>query len=207
MAEFIHIHPENPQARLLKKVSECLTAGGIIAYPTDSAYALGCRLEDRVAIERIRKIRGIDQRHHLTLVCRDLSEIATYAQVDNRAFRFLKARTPGAYTFILTATKAVPRYFQCKSRKSIGLRVPDNRIVQDLLLCYNHAIASASLILPEQQEPMHDPATIADVLNHQIDLVIDGGYCGIEPTTVIDLCDGEPQVIRQGKGDVSDLIA
>jgi tRNA threonylcarbamoyl adenosine modification protein (Sua5/YciO/YrdC/YwlC family) len=205
MSQFIEIHPVNPQPRLLQQAVDILHNGGVIVYPTDSAYALGCRLGDKQAIDRIRQIRGIDTRHYLTLVCRDLSEVATYARVDNKAFRLLKAHTPGPYTFILPATKEVPRYFQRKTRQDIGLRVPDNQIVQDLLQLYDQAIASTTLILPEQTEPLYEPEQIFEQLAHQVDLVIDGGYCGVEPTSIIDLCDDQPSIIRQGKGDTSSI--
>lgn len=206
MAELISIHPDNPQSRLLARVVEVLQQGGVIAYPTDSAYALGCRLNDKTALDRIRKLRGIDQRHYLTLVCRDLSEISRYAQLDNKAFRLLKANTPGAYTFLLPATRQIPRYFQRKSRPDIGLRIPDHHIVQELLCQYGEAIASASLILPEGGQVLHQPSDIFERLKYKVDMVVDGGYCGIESTTIVDLRNDPVQIIRHGKGDVNSIM-
>ncbi|HHL45030.1 MAG TPA: threonylcarbamoyl-AMP synthase, partial [Gammaproteobacteria bacterium] len=177
--------------------------GGIIVYPTDSGYALGCHLGDKQAVTRIRQIRRLDDRHHLTLVCSDLSQIATYARLDNSNYRLLKALTPGAYTFILEATREVPRRLQHPKRKTIGLRVPDNSIAQALLRELGEPLMSTTLILPGEDLPLTDPYEIREVLEHDVDLVIDGGFCGFEPTTVVDLTGDVPQVIREGAGDIS----
>ncbi len=201
MAQFFQIHPDNPQERLLKQTITFLeTSRSVIVYPTDSCYALGCRLGDKEAMERIRKIRQLDKHHHFTLVCRDLSEISTYAKLGNKAYRLLKKLTPGAYTFILKATHEVPRRLQHSKRKTIGLRIPDNMIVQKLLDFYAKPLLSVTLDLPSEALPLTDPYEIRDILDHQVDLVIDGGYCGYDMTTVIDLTDDYPQVIREGKG-------
>jgi tRNA threonylcarbamoyl adenosine modification protein (Sua5/YciO/YrdC/YwlC family) len=201
MSQFFHIHPDNPQLRLIKQAAQIIHVGGIIALPTDSCYALVCHLDDKAAVERLRRIRGVDDKHHLTLLCRDLSEIAQYARVDNRRYRLLKAATPGPYTFILEATKEVPRRLSHPSRKTIGLRVPENRIAHALLEELGQPLLGATLILPKQEQPLNDPNEIRDGLERQIELVIDGGACGLEPTTVIDLTEEEPVLIRQGRGD------
>lgn len=200
MTELIQVHPDNPQPRLLRQAADVLHAGGIIAYPTDSAYALGCALANKQAIEKLRRIRGIDDKHFLTLVCRDLSEISTYARVKNDIYRLLKAHTPGPFTFILPATREVPRYFQQPKRKALGLRIPDCQIVLDLLAEYGSAIASTTLILPGDVEPLYDPAIIFERLECQVDLIIGGGFCDVEPTTVVDCCADEINIVRQGKG-------
>ncbi len=203
MSQFFHIHPDNPQQRLIAHSVEIIREGGIIVYPTDSGYALGCHLGDKQAVTRIRHIRRLDERHHLTLVCSDLSQIATYARLDNSNYRLLKAHTPGAYTFILEATREVPRRLLHPKRKSIGLRVPDNPIAQALLRELGEPLMSTTLILPDDELPLTDPYEIREILEHDIDLVIDGGFCGFEPTTVIDLTGDMPQVVREGAGEIS----
>ena len=202
MAQFFAIHPDNPQERLIKQAADIVRSGGVIVYPTDSCYALGCKLGDKAAMERILSIRKIDLKHHLTLMCADLSELGTYAKVDNAQFRQLKAATPGSYTFILQATKEVPNRTLHPKRKTIGLRVPDNNIALSLLQELGEPLLSCTLMLPEDDEPLTDPYEIRDRLEHSVDLVIDGGWCGTEPTTVIDMTDGT-ELIRQGKGDIS----
>jgi len=200
MSHFFEIHPENPQNRMICQVVAMMRKGGVIAYPTDSSYALGCHIGDRQAMERLANIRRIDSNHNFTLVCRDLSEIATYAKVDNIAYRMIKALTPGPYTFILKATREVPRRLQNPKRKTIGLRVPNNAIVQSLLETIGEPIMSTTLILPQSEIPLTDPNEIQEQLGQLIEAVIDGGNCGIMPTTVIDLVGDEPVVIRQGLG-------
>lgn len=201
MALFLTLHPDNPQERLIKQAVEIIKKGGIIVYPTDSCYALGCHLGDKTAMERILTIRQIDLKHHLTLMCADLSELGSYAKVDNSQFRQLKAATPGSYTFILQATKEVPNRTLHPKRKTIGLRVPDNRIALALLKELGEPMLSCTLMLPEDDEPLSDPYEIRDRLEHAVDVIIDGGWCGTEPTTVIDMTDGIT-LIRQGKGDI-----
>jgi len=203
MAQFFQIHPDNPQARLISRTAEIVRSGGVIVYPTDSSYALGCAIGEKDAMDRIRAIRRLDQKHHFTLVCRDQAEIATYAKIDNQAYRLLKTLTPGPYTFLYKATKQVPRRLQHPRRKSIGIRVPDDVIAQALLAELNEALMSTTLILPGDDMPMTDPYEIRDILDHAVDLVIDGGYCGFEPTTVVDMTQDSPEVVRVGKGDAS----
>ncbi len=203
MAQYFNIHPENPQGRLISQAVTILRDGGVAAYPTDSCYALGCHIGDKDALERIRKIRDLDQQHNLTLMCKDLSEIGTYAKVHNSSFRLIKSLTPGPYTFLLKATRDVPRRLQHPRRKTIGLRVPDNPIMLALLGHLNEPVLNTSLILPGDDMPLPDAEEINAVLGEEIDLIIDGGYCGFEPTTVVDLVDEQPQVIRAGKGDIS----
>jgi tRNA threonylcarbamoyl adenosine modification protein (Sua5/YciO/YrdC/YwlC family) len=203
MAQFFSVHPDNPQPRLMKQAAEIVRAGGVIVYPTDSCYALGCRLGDKTAEERMRAIRQLDAYHHFTLVCRDLSELATYAKVDNRQFRMLKAATPGSYTFILQATREVPRRLQHPSRRTIGLRVPDHRIVRALLTELGEPLLSSTLHLPGDDFPLTDAREIRERLEHQVDLVIDGGSCGVEPTTVVNLVGDAPVIMRLGKGSVA----
>jgi len=186
--------------RLVDQAVEIIRSGGLIAYPTDSSYALGCHLGDKAAMERIRRLRQVGDRHHFTLVCRDLSELALYAKVDNSTYRLLKAHTPGPYTYILPATREVPRRLQNPRRKTIGLRVPDHPIPQALLTRLGEPLMSSTLIMPGQTTPLGDPEEIRGILEHQVDLVIDGGFCGLEPTTVIDLVDGPPRLVRQGCG-------
>lgn len=202
MAQFFAIHPENPQERLVKQAAEIVRQGGVIVYPTDSCYALGCQMGNKEAMERILTIRKIDLKHHLTLMCADLSELGTYAKVDNSQFRQLKAATPGAYTFILPATKEVPNRTLHPKRKTIGLRVPDNQIALALLAELGEPMLSCTLMLPEETEPQTDPYEIRNLLEHAVDLIIDGGWCGTEPTTVIDMTNGT-ELIRQGAGDTS----
>ncbi|MBN7798916.1 L-threonylcarbamoyladenylate synthase [Parahaliea mediterranea] len=201
MSQFFQVHPENPQARLISQAVDIIRGGGVVVYPTDSAYALGCHIGDKQALDRIRRIRQLDDRHNFTLVCRDLSEIATYARVDNTVYRLLKHATPGPYTFILRATSEVPRRLMHAKRKTVGLRVPDNAIAQALLADLGYPLMSVTLIMPGDEYPLIDPYDIRELLEHQVDLVIDGGYCGMEPTTVVDLADDLPVVTRQGKGD------
>ena len=202
MAQFFAIHPENPQERLVKQAAEIVRQGGVIVYPTDSCYALGCQMGNKEAMERILAIRKIDLKHHLTLMCADLSELGTYAKVDNSQFRQLKAATPGAYTFILPATKEVPNRTLHPKRKTIGLRVPDNKITLALLAELGEPMLSCTLMLPEETEPQTDPYEIRNLLEHAVDLIIDGGWCGTEPTTVIDMTNGT-ELIRQGAGDTA----
>ncbi|KPK74131.1 MAG: hypothetical protein AMJ84_00715 [Acidithiobacillales bacterium SM23_46] len=203
MAQYFEVHPTHPQPRLIKRAVEILREGGVIAYPTDSSYALGCHIGDKDAVERIRRIRKVDESHNFTLVCRDLSELATYARVSNADFRILKALTPGPYTFLLSATKDVPRRLQHPKRKTIGLRVPDHAIVSALLAELKEPIMSSTLILPGEELPASDPQEIRERLERQVDLVIDGGNCGLEPTTVLALEDGQVTLVRAGKGDTS----
>jgi tRNA threonylcarbamoyl adenosine modification protein (Sua5/YciO/YrdC/YwlC family) len=201
MSQYFRIHPDNPQLRLIRQAVAIIRDGGVIAYPTDSAYALGCHIGDKRALERIRQIRQLDDAHNFTLVCRDLSDLGTYARVDNSAYRFLKGCTPGAFTFILPASKEVPRRLVHPKRKTIGLRVPDNVICQMLLSELGEPLMSSTLILSGEDFPLTDPMEIRDLLEHQLDLVIDGGFCGMEPTTVVNLENQEPVITRQGKGE------
>jgi tRNA threonylcarbamoyl adenosine modification protein (Sua5/YciO/YrdC/YwlC family) len=201
MSQFFQIHPENPQLRLIKQAAQIIGSGGIVALPTDSCYALVCQLDDKNAVERLRRIRAVDDKHHLTLLCRDLGEISLYARVDNRQYRLLKSATPGPYTFILEATKEVPRRLSHPSRRTIGLRVPENRVAHALLEELGQPLLSTTLILPGQENALADPDEIREQLKRQIELVIDGGACSLEPTTVIDLTGEEPVLLRQGRGD------
>ena len=203
MSQLFIIHSNNPQLRLIKQAAELVRKGAVIVYPTDSGYALGCHLGDKDAVTRIRKIRGVDDKHHLTLVCRDLSEIAHYARVDNVQFRLLKSNTPGSYTFILDATKEVPKRLQHPKRNTIGLRIPDHPVALALLEELGEPLLSSSLILPGEETTMHDAEEINELLANQVDLVIDGGPVGLEPTTVIDLTGAAPLLIRRGKGDIT----
>jgi tRNA threonylcarbamoyl adenosine modification protein (Sua5/YciO/YrdC/YwlC family) len=203
MTQLFTIHQENPQPRLIKQAAELVRKGAVIVYPTDSGYALGCHLGDKDAVMRIRKIRGVDDKHHMTLVCRDLSEISHYARVDNVQFRLLKSNTPGSYTFILDATKEVPRRLQHPKRSTIGLRIPDHPVALALLEELGEPLLSSSLILPGEEMTMHDADEINEILVNQVDLVIDGGPVGLEPTTVIDLTSATPILIRRGKGDIT----
>jgi tRNA threonylcarbamoyl adenosine modification protein (Sua5/YciO/YrdC/YwlC family) len=202
MAQYFVIHSENPQRRLIQQAAEIVRAGGLIVYPTDSCYAIGCQLGDKHAQERIRAIRQVDASHHFTLVCRDLSEISHYARVSNRVYRLLKATTPGSYTFILKATREVPRRLQNPRRNTIGLRVPDHRVVQELLAELNEPLLSSSLILPGEDTPLNDAQEIRERLERQVELIMDGGSCGIETTTVIDLTSEVPEIVRVGKGSL-----
>jgi len=206
VAQFFQVHPENPQGRLISQAADIVSAGGVIVFPTDSAYAIGCRLGDKLAVERIRALRQLDKHHNFTLMCRDLSELASYAKVDNQMFRLLKNHTPGPYTFIMPATAEVPRRLLHPKRRTIGLRVPDNAIVQALLEVLGEPLMSCSLIMPGDEQPLTDPYDIRDTLEHQVELVIDGGFCGLEATTVLDLTGEEPELIRQGCGEVDDIL-
>lgn len=206
MSQFFQIHPANPQGHLIREAVAILQRGGVIIYPTDSAYALGCQMGNKQAVERLRQIRRLDDRHHFTLLCRDLSELSTYAQVDNPTYRLLKTNTPGPYTFILLATREVPRRLQQPKRKTIGLRVPENPIAQALLEILDEPMLTTTLILPQSDMPMIEPAAMRDILGHQVDLVIDGGPCGLEPTTVVDLVETPPRIIRSGKGDPTPFL-
>ena len=206
MSQFFYIHPENPQPRLIKQAIELLNKGSVLVYPTDSGYALGCKLEDKGAMERICRIRQLDGNHNFTLMCRDLSELSTYAQVDNSAFRLIKNNTPGNYTFILKATKEVPRRLMNDKRKTIGLRVPSNPIALALLEALNEPMMSTSLMLPGNDFTESDPEAIQDEIGKQVDLIIHGGYLGQQPTTVIDLTDDSPQVVREGVGDITPFL-
>ncbi len=202
MSQYFYVHPDNPQQRLIKQASQIIHAGGIVAVPTDSCYALVCHLDDKDAVQRLRRIREVDEKHHLTLLCRDLSDIANYAKVDNRQYRMLKAATPGPYTFILEATKEVPRRLSHPSRKTIGLRVPEDKIIQALLTDLGQPLLGTTLILPRHELPLNDPEEIRDSLERQIELIIDGGACSLVPTTVVDLTGEEVQLLRRGRGDV-----
>jgi len=202
MSQFFQIHPDNPQQRLIHQAVEVLRQGGVIVYPTDSAYALGCHIGDKKALDRIRSIRQVSKNHNFTLVCRDLSEISTYAKLSNNAlYRSLNAHTPGAYTFILQATSEVPRRLMHPKRRTIGIRIPSNPIALMLLEEHREPIMSTTLILPEDNMPMTDPYEIRQILEQQVDLVIDGGYCGLEPTTVVDMTGDVPKISRKGEGD------
>jgi tRNA threonylcarbamoyl adenosine modification protein (Sua5/YciO/YrdC/YwlC family) len=205
MSQYFQIHPVNPQARLIRQAVEILRADGLIVYPTDSSYALGCHVGDKRGMERIRRIRALDNKHNVTLVCRDLSEIAMYARVDNAAYRLLRSLSPGPYTFVLSATHEVPRRLQNPKRKTIGIRVPDHPIAQALLAELGQPLMSSTLILPGKEMPETDAEEIRERLEHEVDLVIDGGHCGFEPTTVIDMSRGAPQVLREGCGPVEML--
>ena len=209
MSQFFELHPENPQPRLLKQAVQLLERGGVLAVPTDSSYALVCHLDDKPAADRLRRIRQVDDKHHLTLICRDLSELASYARVDNRQYRLLKLATPGPYTFILEASKEVPRRLSHPSRKTIGLRVPEHKALLDLLGLHGAPLLSTTLILPGQTDPLNDAHDIREHLQHELAGVIDAGACALEPTTVIDLTPmgsgGEPEVIRAGRGALGPL--
>ncbi|WP_415890356.1 L-threonylcarbamoyladenylate synthase [Neptuniibacter sp. SY11_33] len=205
MSQFFQIHPDNPQARLISQAVEIINKGGVVIYPTDCAYALGCHLGDKTALERIKRIRQLSDKHNFTLVCRDLSEISTYAKVDNTCYRLLKSHTPGAFTFILKATSEVPRRLLHPKRRTIGIRVPDNAIALALTEALGEPIMSTSLIMPGEDMPLMDPYEMRELLQHQVDLVIDGGYCGMEATSVINLVEDAPEIIRQGAGDISDF--
>lgn len=200
MSQYFSIHPVNPQVRLIKRAVEMIRQGALVAYPTDSCYAFGCHIGDKNALDRIRRIRKVDEKHNFTLVCRDLSELGNYAFVDNATFRLLRAYTPGPYTFILRASREVPRRMQVPKRKTIGLRIPDHPIAQALLEQLAEPLMSSTLILPGDEAPMTDPEEMRSRLEHLVDLVIDGGYCGVEPTTVVDMVDDSYEILRQGKG-------
>lgn len=209
MAQFFTVHPDNPQARLLKQAVQLLNQGSVLAVPTDSSYALVCHLDDKSAADQLRRIRGVDDKHHLTLLCRDLSELANYARVDNKQFRLIKAATPGPYTFILEASKEVPRRLSHPSRKTIGLRVPGHKTLQALLALHGAPLLATTLIPRGETEPLNDAHDIRDQMEHELAAVIDAGACPLEPTTVIDLTamgdGGEPVVVRRGRGDLAAL--
>jgi tRNA threonylcarbamoyl adenosine modification protein (Sua5/YciO/YrdC/YwlC family) len=203
MSQLFEVHPDNPQPRLLKQAAQILHAGGVAAVPTDSSYALVCHLDDKTAAERLRRIRQVDEKHHLTLLCRDLSELATYARVDNRQYRLLKHATPGPFTFILEATKEVPRRVSHPSRRTIGLRVPEHRVLQMLLAELGQPLLATTLIPPGEHEAMNDPQEIRERFQKQLQLVVDSGACPMQPTTVIDLSEEETTIVRHGRGDVT----
>jgi tRNA threonylcarbamoyl adenosine modification protein (Sua5/YciO/YrdC/YwlC family) len=205
VSQYLSIHSENPQERLIAKAVDSLRRGGLMIYPTDSVYAIGCHIGDKSALERIRSIRQLDKNHNFTLVCRDLSELGSYARVENSAFRLLKSKTPGPFTFILNATSEVPKRLQHPKRKTIGIRVPNSAIVKALLEELREPIMSVTLTMPDDQYPLTDPYEIKQLMNHHVDVIVDGGYCGLEPTTVIDLTDHTPKLLRQGAGDFSDF--
>ena len=205
MAQLLQVHPENPQTRLLKTAAQWLERGGVLAVPTDSSYALACHLDDKAAADQLRRIRGVDDKHLLTLLCRDLRELASYARVDNAQYRLLKLGTPGAYTFILEATKEVPRRVSHPQRKTIGLRVPDHRALQALLELHGAPLLATTLILPGQSGPLNDAEEICSLLEHQIAGVVDAGACPLEPTTVLDLSGSEVLVVREGRGPLAAL--
>lgn len=205
MAQFFSIHLDNPQARLIRRAAEIIRAGGLIVYPTDSCYALGCHIGDKSAMERMRAIRGVDARHHFSLVCRDLSELANYARVDNSQYRLLKSTTPGSYVFILEATRELPKRLQHPKRRTIGLRIPDHPVVDALLAELGEPILSSTLLLPGEELPLTDAHEIRERLDHQVDLILDGGSCGVVASTVVDLTGPAPVVIRVGKGSLAPL--
>lgn len=205
MAQYFEVHPDNPQQRLLKQAVALLERGGVLAVPTDSSYALACHLDDKAAADRLRQVRGVDDKHHLTLLCRDLSELAAYARVDNRQYRLLKAATPGAYTFILEATKEVPRRVSHPQRKTIGLRVPQHHALQELLALHGAPLLATTLIPAGEDDPLNDAHEIRERLEHQIAGVIDAGACPLAPTTVVDLSGDAPEVLRRGRGDPARL--
>jgi len=205
MSQYFNIHPDNPQLRLIREAVELVRQGGVIVYPTDSAYAIGCHIGDKKSLDKIRRIRQVDTQHNFTLVCRDLSEISTYAKVSNHSYRVINAHTPGPYTFILDATREVPKRLMHPKRKTIGIRVPNNRITMALLSELNEPLMSSTLILPEDDMPQTDALDIRERLEHEVDLVIDGGHCGAEPTSVLTLHNDSIEVVRVGKGDVSDF--
>ncbi|SNR90172.1 tRNA threonylcarbamoyl adenosine modification protein, Sua5/YciO/YrdC/YwlC family [Pseudomonas segetis] len=201
VSQFFQVHPENPQSRLIKQAAEIIRSGGVAVYPTDSSYAIGCRLGDKNALERIRRLRQLDDKHNFTLVCRDLSQLSTFAKVDTGAFRLLKTHTPGPYTFILNATREVPRIMLHAKRRTVGLRVPSHPIAQALLEELGEPIMSVSLIMPGETLPMSDPYEMRSLLEHHVELIIDGGFGGLEASTVINLSEAEPEIVRVGCGD------
>lgn len=205
MSQRFEVHPQNPQPRLLKQAAQILHAGGVAAIPTDSSYALVCHLDDKAAAEAMRRIRQVDEKHHLTLLCRDLSELAVYARVDNRQYRLLKLGTPGPYTFILEATKEVPRRLSHPSRRTIGLRVPDHRVTQELLAVFGQPLLATTFIPPDETEPLNDAELIRERYEKSLQAVVDAGACPMQPTTVIDLSGDEPVLVRQGRGELSRL--
>lgn len=206
MAQYFEIDPRHPQPRLIARAAEIVRAGGVIAYPTDSCYALGCHIGDKDAMLRLRRIRRVDERHHFTLMCRDLSELGAYARVDNARYRLLKALTPGSYTFILEATRELPRRVLHPRRRTIGLRVPDHPVAQALLAALGEPLLSSTLALPDDELPLNDGREIRRRLEHDVELVLDGGSCGTEPTTVVDLTGAAPQILREGRGSIAPLV-
>ena len=205
MSQFFTLHRTHPEIRLIKRAVEIVRKGGLIAYPTDSCYALGCHIGDKAAMERIRRVRGVDERHHFTLLCRDLSDIGTFAKVNNAQYRLLKAHTPGTYTFILEATRELPRRLAHPKRATVGVRVPEHPVTHALLTELNEPLLSSTLIMPGDENPLNDAEAIRNRLEHEVDLILDGGACGIEPTTVIDLSGPEPILVRKGKGDIAGM--
>ncbi|MFO1503100.1 MAG: L-threonylcarbamoyladenylate synthase [Steroidobacteraceae bacterium] len=205
MAEYLEIHPKNPQARLMRRAADIVREGGVIAYPTDSCYALGCHVGDADALERIRRIRQADKNHHFTLVCRDLSEIAKYARVDTPVFRLLKAHTPGPFTFLLPATRETPKRLQHPKRRTIGIRVPEHPVPHLLLAELGEPLMSSTLLLPGDDTPLTDAGQIRERLDGALDAILDGGHCGIDPTTVVDLAVSPPVILRQGKGRIASV--
>lgn len=205
MSQYFSIHPDNPQQRLILKVADIVRRGGVVVYPTDSVYALGCHIGDKQALERIRTIRRVDKNHNFTLLCRDLSELASYARVDNRVFRVLKANTPGPFTFILPASSEVPKRLMHPKRKTVGIRVPDSAIAQALLNELGEPMMTVTLIMPGDEYPLTDPYDIRQSIETQVDAIIDGGYCGLEPTTVVDMTGDQPEMRRQGMGDFAQI--
>jgi tRNA threonylcarbamoyl adenosine modification protein (Sua5/YciO/YrdC/YwlC family) len=205
MAQYFEVHPDNPQPRLLKQAVALLERGGIVAVPTDSSYALACHLDDKAAADKLRQIRGVDDKHHLTLLCKDLSELSSYARVDNRQYRLLKLGTPGPYTFILEATKEVPRRLSHPSRRTIGLRVPDHKVLQELLALFGEPLLATTFIAPGETHPMNDASEIRDRFQKVLQAVVDAGACPMAPTTVLDLSGDEPVLVRQGRGDLAKL--
>ena len=203
MTQCFAVHPDNPQPRLIRQAVEIIRKGGVVVYPTDSCYALGCHIGDKTALERIRSVRGMDERHHLTLLCRDLAEVATYARVNDRQFQVLKAATPGTYAFILHATRETPKRLQHPKRKTIGVRIPDHPVTAALLAELGEPLLTSTLVLPDSVAPLSDPSEMRWRLAHKVDLILDGGVCGIVPTTVIDLTGEWPVITRRGKGDTS----
>ena len=203
MSQFFAIHPTHPEKRLIKRAVDIVRNGGVIAYPTDSCYALGCHIGDKHAMERMRRIRGVDERHHFTLMCRDLSDIGTFAKVDNAQYRLLKAHTPGTYTFILDATRELPRRLAHPKRATVGVRVPEHPVTHALLTELNEPLLSSTLMLPGEALPLNDAETIRKNLEYLLDLILDGGACGVEPTTVIDLSGVAPILVRRGKGAIA----
>ena len=201
MAQYFQVHPDNPQPRLIKQACQILLGGGVGVYPTDSSYAIGCSIGNKAAMDRIRRIRKVDDSHNFTLVARDLSEISAYAKIDNEQYRLIRATTPGPYTFILPATRQVPRRLQNPRRKTIGLRIPDSDITRSLITEMGEPLMSSTLILPGEELPLSDPSDIRNQLEHDVDLIIDGGSCGLEPTTVVSWMEDQPSILRSGRGD------
>ena len=201
MAQYFQVHPDNPQLRLIRQACQILLGGGVGVYPTDSSYAIGCSIGNKAAMDRIRRIRKVDDKHNFTLVARDLSEVSAYAKIDNEQYRLIRATTPGPYTFILPATRQVPRRLQNPRRKTIGLRIPDSNITRSLISELGEPMMSSTLILPGEELPLSEPADSRKQLEHEVDLILDGGYCGLEPTTVVSWMEDQPNILRSGRGD------